>query len=81
MSHAQGIRILFAAQSGTPLIPAGLTIECRASIKIGAHRLRSEQIRQVGELFRTSLFAIEHRSKGHHDSSLLFVLSNLSTSA
>ena len=58
MSHAQGIRILFDAQAGTPLIPAGLTIEWQASTKIGAHRLRCEQIRRVGERFRLPLFAV-----------------------
>ena len=57
MSHAQGIRILFAAQSGAILIPAGLTIEFQASFKIGTHRLRCEQIRRIGELFRHPLFA------------------------
>ena len=52
MSHTQRIRILFAAQSGTSLIPAGLKIKFQASFKVGTHRLRCEHIRRVGERFR-----------------------------
>ena len=57
MSRAQGIRIPFATQSGTPSISAGLKTESQASFKIGTHRSRSEQTRRIGGLLRHPLFA------------------------